>query len=122
MSPNPITLDDMRQHIQQLVADLDVGRQPGDVLVKWSETEAQVLRAYDTGELLEIDLPVVRTAVDYAVALHEFGHVHGRYQLSPDTLVKERWAWRWAKEHALCWTTEMEREEMDSLQWYRDHL
>jgi hypothetical protein len=50
--------------------------------------------------------------------LHEIGHIKGRHQRSPDTLVRERWAWRWAKENALIWTPAMEKNCSVSLAWY----
>jgi hypothetical protein len=47
----------------------------------------------------------VRSAVTYAIALHELGHVLGRN--SGRRLDKEVQAWEWAKRHALTWTKPM---------------
>jgi hypothetical protein len=33
-------------------------------------------------------------------------------------MVRERWAWRWAKRNALFWTPRMERNMNEGLQWY----
>jgi len=61
---------------------------------------------------------LIWSAISYATALHEIGHILGRHQRSPDTLVRERWAWRWAKENALIWTPAMEKHCSVSLAWY----
>jgi hypothetical protein len=57
----------------------------------------------------------------YSVALHEIGHILGRYQQSSCSMVRERWAWQWAKRNALIWTPRMALLAADSLQWYADH-
>ena len=46
--------------------------------------------------------------ISYASALHEIGHLRGRHQRSSSTLVRERWAWEWARANALIWTPAME--------------
>ena len=51
----------------------------------------------------------VRSPRSYATALHEIGHILGRHQRSQAVLVRERWAWHWAKRNALQWTPEMRR-------------
>jgi hypothetical protein len=33
-------------------------------------------------------------------------------------MVRERWAWRWARQHALVWAPRMERYAEKSLAWY----
>jgi predicted Zn-dependent protease len=43
------------------------------------------------------------------VALHEIGHVLGRHQRSKRSVVRERWAWRWARANALQWDHVQER-------------
>jgi hypothetical protein len=113
------TIDEMRKHIEQLIADLQCD---DDVQVVWSNDEtAHVLRDDRSGEVLEVLLPRIGSEVDYAVALHEFGHVHGCHQTHPNTIVREQWAWQWAREHALCWTPDMAREQTEGLEWYRTH-
>jgi len=69
-------------------------------------------------EFHEVWIMPIRSAISYATALHEIGHILGRHQRSPDTLVRERWAWRWAKENALIWTPAMEKHCSVSLAWY----
>jgi hypothetical protein len=47
------------------------------------------------------------SAISYATALHEIGHDRGRHQSSCDQMVRERWAWEWARRNALDWTPAM---------------
>jgi hypothetical protein len=73
---------------------------------------------YALHEIREIHLPPIRSPVTYAVALHEVGHCLGRHQQSKHLMIREGWAWRWARSHALCWTPAMERKARKSLEWY----
>jgi hypothetical protein len=66
----------------------------------------------------EIRTPPVRSAVTYAVALHEIGHILGRHQCSRKAMVCERWAWRWARENAIAWTPQMEQLTAQALASY----
>jgi hypothetical protein len=69
----------------------------------------------------EVQGVVARPAVvTYAVALHEIGHIKGRHQDSRRCIVRERWAWDWAKRNAFVWTPRMARCAAESLQWYAD--
>jgi hypothetical protein len=77
-----------------------------------------ILRAEPTGELLEVIIPPVRSKRSYATAMHELGHVFGRHQLSRREMVRERWAWHWARSNALVWTPAMERDCSQSLERY----
>jgi mannose/cellobiose epimerase-like protein (N-acyl-D-glucosamine 2-epimerase family) len=65
--------------------------------------------------------PAIKSAVTYAIALHEIGHVLGRNQLSRRVIVRERWAWNWARLNALFWTAPMERVARRSMEWYEHH-
>lgn len=56
-----------------------------------------------------IDIRPVKSAVTYAVALHEIGHLLGKQQ-SRSCLEREVGAWQWAKEAALCWDSRMEEQ------------
>ena len=58
--------------------------------------------------------------VSYAAALHEIGHLRGRYQHS-STLARERWAWEWARANALTWTPVMENNARKAMKWYSRH-
>ena len=53
----------------------------------------------------KIKIAPVRTAVTYAIALHELGHVLGRQ--SGLRIDREVQAWEWAEANALEWTEPM---------------
>ena len=59
----------------------------------------------------------VKSAITYAVALHELGHVLGPWQSLP-RLYAEAGAWKWAKEVAGIWTPVMEEKMSRSLHSY----
>jgi hypothetical protein len=63
----------------------------------------------------EIGIAPVRSTISYAIALHELGHILGRHQQSENLMVRERWAWIWARAHALRWTAAMDRCAAGSL-------
>ena len=48
-------------------------------------------------EVREVWLRPVRSDRAYASALHEIGHILGRYQHSRVELVCEQWAWAWRR-------------------------
>ncbi len=101
---------DLRAHIDRLITDLRITRFPDedDLHVHWIDDreEAMAINAAP----VEIHLPHIRSALDYATCLHELGHVSGRYQNSKSVKTRERWAWQYAREHALVWTAEMEED------------
>jgi hypothetical protein len=66
----------------------------------------------------EIEVPPIRSARSYATALHEIRHILGRHQVSNVILVRERWAWQWARRNALEWTPAMERHARWCLEYY----
>jgi hypothetical protein len=49
----------------------------------------------------EIWIRPIRSPRAYAVALHEIGHIIGRYQMKKSVMVRERWAWEWARRKRL---------------------
>jgi hypothetical protein len=105
----------MRRHIETLITahvpcDIPVIRRDGI-------RGAQTVWREDSRELLEITLPLVKSGVSYAVALHEFGHICGRYQKSRNLIARERWAWAWAKQNALAWTPRLEQYAAEALSW-----
>jgi len=73
------SIADMQRHIDELAARheilLDTRR------VKRTE-RAYALRAAEFPAADEVQTPPIRSAVTYAVALHEIGHILGRYQTS----------------------------------------
>jgi hypothetical protein len=109
-----MTRKEMHRHVMDLLERYDI-------IYSWCRhhTEARAVFLCRAGEeFKEVQIPPIRSAISYATALHEIGHIKGRHQRSPDTLVRERWAWRWAKENALIWTPAMEKNCSVSLAWY----
>ena len=64
-----------------------------------------------------IKIRPVKTAVTYAIALHEIGHILGPRQ-SSTRLDKEVGAWEWAQANALDWTDAMGATRAKCLQSY----
>lgn len=64
-----------------------------------------------------INIRPIKSAITYAVALHELGHVLGPWQSQP-RLYKEAGAWKWAFENALVWTPSMQKTMIRSLTSY----
>lgn len=61
----------------------------------------------------------VKTAITYAVALHEIGHILGPRQTGKNTrLDKEVGAWEWAQQSAIEWTDVMDKQRSKSLRSY----
>jgi hypothetical protein len=66
----------------------------------------------------EIWIRPIRSPRAYAIALHEIGHIIGRYQMKSSAMVRERWAWEWARRNALQWTPAMEQHAERCLKSY----
>jgi hypothetical protein len=112
-----MNLDDaMGAHIDRLIADLRVTQfyVADDLHVHWIDDREEAMAITDA-DPVEIHLPRIRSVLDYATCLHELGHVSGRYQGSKSSKTRERWAWRYAREHALVWTAEMEEDARASM-------
>jgi hypothetical protein len=93
----------MRKELQQHVIDLCSKH---EIAFNWCQRPSQAWAA--RGEFEAICIAPVRSRISYATALHELGHILGRYQQSSDMMIRERWAWRWAKENARIWTPVMD--------------
>jgi hypothetical protein len=102
------TIAEMRAHVLELC-------ERHEFIVNWCRrsSQAQALRMAD-----EITIAPIRSTLSYATALHELGHLLGRHQDSRRVMVRERWAWRWARQNALIWTPTIERQMRDDLAWY----
>lgn len=72
-------------------------------------------RAYRKRRLIKIR--PVKTAITYAVALHEIGHILGARQ-SGTRMDKEVGAWEWAEKNALEWTPTMSATRAKALRSY----
>lgn len=79
---------------------------------------ARPRQSYALREAEEIQIAPIKSALSYATALHEVGHLEGRHQNSKRVMVRERWAWQWARANALVWTPAMERQAQEGLAWY----
>jgi len=102
---NRVTVADMRRHVEALASE-------HEILVDTRRVKradrAYALREADGGSN-EVQIPPIRSAITYVTALHEIGHILGPHQSSRSSLVRERWAWRWARENAIVWTSGMQR-------------
>jgi hypothetical protein len=102
-----LTKEEMQQHIQHMI-------NKHGLVTSQCDRPSQ---AWASRELEEICIPPIKSEISYAAALHEIGHIQGRYQTSRHSLVRELAAWRWARQHALTWTPSMERTCTSSLAW-----
>ena len=102
-----LTKEEMQRHIQHMI------NKHGLVTSQCNRPS----QAWASRELEEICIPPIKSAISYAAALHEIGHIQGRYQTSRHSLVRELAAWRWARQQALTWTPAMERTCANSLAW-----
>ena len=84
------------------------------ITIEWTAAD-RADEAWAVREMDLVSIPRIRSLGDYAIALHELGHVLGPRQTSEVVSVRERWAWRWAEAHALVWTEEMERQRQRSI-------
>jgi hypothetical protein len=124
-----VTIREMRQHMAALIIGIDTGRIPSGWQLRLKQVcidEARLvfhMRAKGPS-LVVLHLPKIRSYLSYATALHELGHIHGRYQSKLwnmpryRAVTSERWAWIWARQNALIWTPAMEREAAGSLASY----
>jgi hypothetical protein len=103
------TLEVMQQHIQQLCVRYEIA-------CYFDQKHPQASWSWESDE---IHIAPIRSAFSYATALHEIGHCRGRHQLSRRVMVRESWAWKWARANALFWTPAMERLAASALDWIR---
>jgi hypothetical protein len=100
-----MTPEDMRLHVAAICKDEGIRVLPHSRGGRASK-EARI-----------IAIRPVKSAITYAVALHELGHVLGPWQSQP-RLYAEAGAWKWAKEVAGVWTPSMEAKMSKSLHSY----
>jgi hypothetical protein len=106
-----ISINDMVDHVESLCRSHEIA-------LYYLQNRSE--KSYALREVSEIFVAPIKSAVSYVVALHEIGHVLGRHQESRRCMVRERWAWDWAKRNALVWTPVMEKHADGSLKWYAD--
>ena len=110
-----VTVAQMRAHIRHLC-------EANRIEINFSRHASASYRSdRNHGAVLapEIWIRPVRSPRAYAVALHEIGHILGRHQRSQAVLVREHWAWHWAKRHAPDWTPAMQRHADWCLESYK---
>ena len=99
------TVQNMHAHVRNLCAR-------HDIRVSWCRRPMQ---AWAGREIEGIQIAPIKSVISYATAMHELGHMLGRYQHSKASMVRERWAWEWARRNALVWTPAMEEYARISL-------
>jgi hypothetical protein len=93
----------MKRHVEYLLSSYRNAR------INWlTDINGACVKYSHDREPLEIHVPLIRSAICYAAALHEIGHICGRYQQSRHVRTRERWAWKWARRNAIIWMPEME--------------
>ena len=101
----------MQRHLEELATKHEILLD-----TRWIKRTADAYATRETdGNADEVHTPPIRSDITYVTALHEFGHILGSYQDSRRSLVRECWAWLWARENALVWTHRMEREAVKAL-------
>ena len=103
------TVDQMQAHVLQLC-------ETHEISITWQQPRDGAWAIYWFREIL---IPPIKSSRSYATALHEIGHILGRHQRSQAVLVRERWAWHWAKRNALDWTPAMQRHADWCLESYK---
>jgi hypothetical protein len=107
-----MTSEEMRERVMELCLDREI-------TVTWCK---RISRSYALNEWEEICITPVKSTISYAIALHEVGHILGRHQRSSYVLVRERWAWNWARQNARKWTPAMEAHAQKSFAWYEAQI
>jgi hypothetical protein len=119
------TVDDMRLHITHLLAEVRESRFPipDSFHVHWIDDRNEAIAITDD-KPVELRIPTILTPEDYGTCLHGLAQlcVSDHESATNDVMARERAAWKWAREKALVWTSEMERDAQESLQWYLDHF
>jgi hypothetical protein len=108
-------INGLREHIERLAAQ-------HEIIITITPFAARAFRKrFGEREADEIEIPPITTPIRYAVALHEIGHILGRYQDHHNEVVSERWAWEWARRNAIWWTSKMDRFAERALRGYQRH-
>jgi hypothetical protein len=102
----------MTAHIEELCNQHEID-------IEFTRRSRRGLQAYAAGPFQLICIPPIRSAVSYATALHEIGHILGPLQWA-GVLKREEGAWRWAERNALIWTDAMERDRQRCMAWYHE--
>jgi hypothetical protein len=85
-----VSISILRRHVEDLAAAHEIF-----VVIQSGRWWAGAIREADGNDRNEVHTPPIRSDVAYATALHEIGHILGRYQSSRRRVVREQWAWHW---------------------------
>ena len=110
----PVKRIDMALHIQELCAE-------HGITVRYQSLSDTDPRYYARPSDRLIQIRPTKNTGYYVSALHELGHILGRFQSwEKSRLTRELWAWVWARQNALVWTETADRimrQAMDSYGW-----
>jgi hypothetical protein len=110
----PVKRIDMALHIQELCAE-------HGITVRYQSLSDSNPRYYARPSDRLIQIRPTKNTGYYVSALHELGHILGRFQSwEKSRLTRELWAWVWARQNALVWTETADRimrQAMDSYGW-----
>jgi len=108
------TINWLREHIERLAAQ-------HEIIITIAPNARAFRKRFREREADEIEIQPITTLIRYAVALHEIGHIRGRYQDHHNEVVSERWAWEWARRNAVIWSPAMDRFAERALRGYQRH-
>jgi len=105
---------EMALHVQELCAK-------NHITVMYQSLEDEIPRYFAQPQRKLIQIRPTKNTGYYVSALHEIGHILGKFQSEGNPLIKrELYAWIYAMENALVWTETAERvmrNAMDSYGW-----
>jgi len=105
---------EMALHVQELCAK-------NHITVMYQSLEDEIPRYFAQPQRKLIQIRPTKNTGYYVSALHEIGHILGKFQSEGYPLIKrELYAWIYAMENALVWTETAERvmrKAMDSYGW-----
>jgi hypothetical protein len=84
LARSSVSIARLRQHVEDLAAAHEI------FLVIQSGRQAHAIREADGNDCNEVHTPPVRSAIASATALHEIGHILGRYGSSRRRVVREQ--------------------------------
>ena len=112
--PDLVKRIDMANHFAELCAQ-------HDITVKFTVAPPEAGAYWARPSLKTIQTRPIRNTGFYVSALHEIGHCIGCRQTRHwSTLMREFYAWKWSKEHAIIWTDTAQRVMARALTGYKE--
>ena len=87
MATTPTEIRSLAPTVAQMRAHVERISKVNGIAINYGQPSASY-------EVREIWIRPIRSPLAYATALHEIGHILGRYQMRFSGMVSERWAWR----------------------------